>query len=641
MFAVLAVPVSAREFYRERPMEAPDAQSIYVPQADLQAVQASSTWTVGRFTSVQVNINSAGQDILNDAANEPSMAVDATNRDRIVIGWRQFNSIASSFREAGWGYSHDGGVTWTFAGRINPGLFRSDPVLEPDADGNFYFNSLGTAGGFNTTTFKSVDGGLSWDTGTFAYGGDKQWYAIDRTSGPGQNNHYENWNGQFSCPSCAGGWFTRSINNGASFQPPQNIAHQIRWGTLTVTPNGTLYMVGTSNLTGQITVLGSTNAQHDAQAPAFDIESQVDLAGSQGFASGPNPGGLLGQIWIAADHSDGPRRGHLYVCSSVAPFFGGDPQEVMIAHSSDGMTWDPPVRVNDDPAGNGAWQWFGTMDVAPNGRVDVIWNDTRTSGQVNISELWYSFSLDGGQTWAANVPVSPSFNSYIGWPQQNKLGDYYDMTSENAGAHVAYAATMNGGQDVYYVYVTADCNGNGVADSDDIASGFSTDCNANDTPDECDFQLGLADDCNGNDVLDDCEADADDDGFIDDCDNCPGSANDDQADGDGDGQGNVCDPCPADFFDDSDGDGACDSAETCPFDPQKLEPGICGCEVPDTDSDGDGFADCVDQCPDVDDAIYAPGCVGAIPTVSSWGMIILALALMVGIKISARRVPVS
>ena len=33
---------------------------------------------------------------------------------------------------------------------------------------------------------------------------------------------------------------------------------------------------------------------------------------------------------------------------------------------------------------------------------------------------------------------------------QSKLGDYYDMKSDNGGADVAYAATFNGEQDVYY-----------------------------------------------------------------------------------------------------------------------------------------------------------------------------------------------
>ncbi len=51
------------------------------------------------------------------------------------------------------------------------------------------------------------------------------------------------------------------------------------------------------------------------------------------------------------------------------------------------------------------------------------------------------------------------------------------------------------------------------------------------------------------------------------------------------------------------------------------------------DSDGDGIDDQCDICPGVDDAVFAPGCLGAIPTVSEWGLVVLALLLMVGGKL--------
>ena len=51
-----------------------------------------------------------------DAANEPSISVDPTNGNKMVIGWRQFDSIQSDFRQAGWGYTTDGGIHWTFPG---------------------------------------------------------------------------------------------------------------------------------------------------------------------------------------------------------------------------------------------------------------------------------------------------------------------------------------------------------------------------------------------------------------------------------------------------------------------------------------------------------------------------------------------
>jgi hypothetical protein len=162
--------------------------------------------------------------------------------------------------------------------------------------------------------------------------------------------------------------------------------------------------------------------------------------------------------------------------------------DVMFARSADGgQTWSPPIRVNDDPAGTNAWQWFGTMSVAPDGRIDAIWNDTRSSGQANIGELYYSCSTDGGVTWSENIPLSPSFDSHVGWPQQDKLGDYYHMISDVVGANLAWAATFNGEEDIYFLRIgDFDCNGNGIGDSEDLANGTSNDLNGNGIPDECD-----------------------------------------------------------------------------------------------------------------------------------------------------------
>ena len=121
--------------------------------------------------------------------------------------------------------------------------------------------------------------------------------------------------------------------------------------------------------------------------------------------SGPNPGGLCGQVWIDVDDSNGPHRGNVYLLCSIDPA-GGDPQNVHFVRSGDGgATWGSPIRVDDDPSAT-AWQWFGTMDVAPNGRIDVVWCDTRASGQSNISEVRYSFSADAGATWSPSVAIT-------------------------------------------------------------------------------------------------------------------------------------------------------------------------------------------------------------------------------------------
>lgn len=50
--------------------------------------------------------------------------------------------------------------------------------------------------------------------------------------------------------------------------------------------------------------------------------------------------------------------------------------------------------------------------------------------------------------------------------------------------------------------------------------------------------------------------------------------------------------------DGSGGDGGCPQGDCCPDDPEKTEPGQCGCGEVDNDSDGDLTADCSDLCPD-------------------------------------------
>jgi hypothetical protein len=95
------------------------------------------------------------------------------------------------------------------------------------------------------------------------------------------------------------------------------------------------------------------------------------------------------------------------------------------------------------------------MSVAPNGRIDAIWNDTGVNASNNFSVLKYAYSLDEGDTWLGNLALTPAFNHTLGYPNQAKLGDYYDIVSDDAGANVVFAATFTGGQDVYYMRIAA------------------------------------------------------------------------------------------------------------------------------------------------------------------------------------------
>ena len=423
--------------------EIPDDQFVLVQKEKQQRSPAYRFSSVDFFTA-QVNVDQFGQNIIGDAANEPSIAIDPANTNNMAIGWRQFDTISSNFRQAGYAYSTDAGLTWS-SGVIEPGIFRSDPVLDANNNSKLFYYSLSTAAGYTCELFNSIDGGATWLGSVPAYGGDKGWMTIDRTGSLGEGNIY--------CFSRDGVSttivMTRSIDGGQFFQPLVNVPSNPGRGTLAVGVDGVVYAAGRSFDNGEFSFARSSNAPDSQVTPVFEYSTDIDLGGQYSAYAGPNPGGLLGQTIVACDNSGLSGDSTVYVLSSVDPP-GVDPLDVYFIRSTNrGLSWSSPVRINDDP-GTSAWQWFGTMSVAPNGRIDVIWLDTRDDPGTYLSSLYYSFSEDDGQTWSPNERLSAAFDPHVGWPQQNKMGDYFDMISDNDGASLAWAGTFNGEEDVYY-----------------------------------------------------------------------------------------------------------------------------------------------------------------------------------------------
>jgi hypothetical protein len=104
-----------------------------------------------------------------------------------------------------------------------------------------------------------------------------------------------------------------------------------------------------------------------------------------------------------------------------------------------------------------------------------------------------------------------------------------------------------------------DCNGNGINDPDDIASGTSQDCNSNGIPDECDIADGAAD-CNDNGVLDSCEMgdDCNGNGILDSCDIANGTEEDCN-------ENSVPDSCDIANGGDANDNGELDECEITPY----------------------------------------------------------------------------
>jgi hypothetical protein len=465
---LLSVPTGRAEPSNSEVSETLDDPPAYIFPAEVSPAMISQH---GPFTSVQINVDANNQNIQGDAANEPSLCVDPQLSNQLAVGWRQFNTTTSNFRQAGSAYSNDSGAFWIANSPLD-GTFRSDPVLASDASGTFFYLSLFTTPGSvskpamqvpMTEMWSSLDFGTSWLPLATANGGDKPWFTVDTTNSVGRGFQYQFWNSRGN-PSAR--TFSRSIDGGFTWSNPIRIPNGLSYGTLDVDTKGNLFIGGAqvneNDGTQAIFCVRSRNARDGQQTPKFDPPTPVNLGGNIlfGHQQPINEGGSTGQVYLAIDRSGTTTNNYIYMLASVQPPDTDGGTEVMFVRSTDGgNTFSDPVPINDD-ADSAKWHWFGTLSVAPDGRIDAVWLDTRNAANNTDSQLFYSYSTDGGDKWSSNVSISESFDPLQGYPNNDpKMGDYISMVSDANGANVVYTATfnkdMNGEpeEDIYYTRI--------------------------------------------------------------------------------------------------------------------------------------------------------------------------------------------
>src|SRR5438034_8122359 len=115
LLSLFLVSIASGQTAPHKPLPTEPLEKYNMPPAYLFRMETSPRMIsqYGPFTSFQVNVDASGNNILGDAANEPSIAVDPTNLSRMAIGRRRFNSARSDLRRAGSGPSTHGRTTGT------------------------------------------------------------------------------------------------------------------------------------------------------------------------------------------------------------------------------------------------------------------------------------------------------------------------------------------------------------------------------------------------------------------------------------------------------------------------------------------------------------------------------------------------
>ena len=435
---------------------------------------------------VQVNVDADGCDIAGDAANEVSLVADPRDPNILAAGWRQFTDRDVSNREAGYAFSRDGGRTWTFPGVLEhfPDIYApfmaSDPALAASGDGDFYYASLvwDTADlDRGVMLSRSRDGGRHWlflsTVGAYTDNmmPDKEWLVVDTTGGPNDGTIYVTYTNGEHAPNFV--YLRRSTDGGATFEDAVQVTRFPGEHTAmpVIATDGTVFLV-TLNINpanGFLNVRRSINAERPHTPLRFGRPTKLHSAAVMG-GWGQIPVGLHVPT-IAADCSDSRYRGAVYVAYTRAGWMGVTNIAVARTHDS-GETWEVTPAINRRGFLKKRDCFMPTLSVAPDGRVDVTWFDRRDDPDNLFVAVYYSYSLDGGETWQPNVRLTDSFDPTTGYPAlSHKIGEYNAAHSTTERLRLVYTGTYDGDQNLYclrYAPYLGDLNGDRVVNRRDL-----------------------------------------------------------------------------------------------------------------------------------------------------------------------------
>lgn len=423
---------------------------------------------VSSGTPPNIKVNT---DLTTQLQNEEQVAVDPTNPDNLVAVWRDFRL---GFRQVGWGYSHDGGVTWTEGGLIptTPYNRDSDPGIVAGNDGNFYsvilsFDEFSERNGLFVPV--SFDSGLSWfgpltgvdtESGTFE---DKEMIGVDLTGGPTDGSLYIPW-ARFGQTVDI---YNVSAPGGLGFLPPVEVSDNssVQWPTPIVDTGGNVLVAWFSYSRSAIMCDYSTN-----QGATWGTDRVV--ANTTFFPSNLS-GGIMTFAFpaLASDVTGGAYNGRIY-CAFTDDADDGFLDLYLTVTDDGGQTWTPRLRINDDPLGNHIDQFHPWIFVNKDGVVSVAWYDRRLDPANLNFDLFISHSFDGGASWTPNQRVSEVSSSPFNaaaFARQNVqfeppdrdipmewrtsraglIGEYIGLATSERRATTVFTDTRNGNQDVY------------------------------------------------------------------------------------------------------------------------------------------------------------------------------------------------
>ncbi len=385
----------------------------------------------------------------------------------VVVAWNDargffvFNDGLS-----GWGFSADGGKTFTDGGSfprkpIASFRRRGDPALAAASDaGVFFFADICQETGVAAlcVTKGTVAGGsITWGTPVYAaiapapaFFLDKEFIAADPTG----TNIYVTYT-RFG-PGALGFGQIESVashDGGVTWAAPVVVAAAISGTVLqgsepALDQKGTLYVVWEkgwqTTLTPQIVVSKSTDGGATFSSPS--------VAATIGTLAFNRPIGYnrsrINDFPRIAVATTGKNKDDVYVVFHSRD--AGDVNVFATRSSNGGSSWSTPVQLND---ASGDAQFWPMVMVEPGGNVDVLWYDRRNNVPGSgLTDVYWTQSIDGGTTWRANERVTDVSTNWIGIATDiaPNFGDYNGLATSGNRTYAGWGDGRNGNPDVYF-----------------------------------------------------------------------------------------------------------------------------------------------------------------------------------------------
>jgi len=229
-----------------------------------------------------------------------------------------------------------------------------------------------------------------------------------------------------------------SHNGGASFTEVKvNKNAKLGWslgGGGTITPNGNVY-ISWDGYEGSGGAKGNVNlyVSKSTDGGATWSTSLLDVSSSPPDCSAFNCGwAFLGAAMTMTSDANG----NLYTLWNAGSTAKG-PERIYFSKSIDGgNTWSPKVDVSTAPAGT--HHAFPAITATGNGDVRIAWMDARAAnGGMDKWNVYYRRSTNGGSTWGSEVDLSTYASGYPTYiftdGYRFPFGDYFEMDIDEQG----------------------------------------------------------------------------------------------------------------------------------------------------------------------------------------------------------------